>query len=45
MNTNMRGFRGVFLKSLHPCVLDKSSLSIGRVKMISDEVNIFNCQA
>ena len=31
MNTNMTGFR-FFFKSLCPCALDKSSLSIGRVK-------------
>ena len=30
MNTNMTGFR--WFSSLHPCALDKSSLSIGRVK-------------
>ena len=29
MNTKMTGFRG-FKKSLHPCALDESSLSIGR---------------
>ena len=32
MNTKMTGFRG-FQKSLHPYALDKSSLSIERVKM------------
>ena len=31
MNTNMAGLRW-FSKSLCPCSLDKSSLSIGRVK-------------
>ena len=33
MNTNMTGFRW-FSTSLRPCALDKSSLSIGRVKEI-----------
>ena len=32
INTNMTRFRCI-QKSLHPCSLDKSSLSIGRVKM------------
>ena len=32
MNTNMTGFRWVFEKSLPACTMDKSSLSIGRVK-------------
>ena len=31
MNTNMTGL-DVFQKSFYPCALDKSSLSIGRVK-------------
>ena len=31
MNTNMTGLN-VFQRSLHPCGLDESSLSIGRVK-------------
>ena len=31
MNTNMAGFRW-FQNCLRPCALDKSSLSIGRVK-------------
>ena len=31
MNTNMTGFGWFIRKSLHPCALDKSSLSIGRV--------------
>ena len=36
MNTNMAGFKCVFFqKSLHPCSLDESSLSIGRVNMCS----------
>ena len=35
MNTNMTGFRW-FQKYLHPCALDKSSLSIGRVKLPSE---------
>ena len=33
MNTNMRGLRWVFKKSLHLCDLDESSLSIIRGKM------------
>ena len=33
MNTNMAGFR-CFQKSLHPCALDESNLSIGRDKPI-----------
>ena len=32
INTNMRGFR-FFFKSLRPCALEESSLSIGRVKL------------
>ena len=32
MNTNMTGLDGS-KKSLHPCALDESSLSIGRVKV------------
>ena len=32
MNTNMTGLDG-FQKSLRPCGLDESSLSIGRVNM------------
>ena len=31
MNTNMTGFGWFYQKSLHPCALDKSSPSIGRV--------------
>ena len=34
MNTNMTRFRGGFRKSLHPCALDKNSLSSGRVKSV-----------
>ena len=33
VNTNMTGLDG-FQKSLHPCALDESSISIGRVNMI-----------
>ena len=33
MNINMTGFRW-FSKSLHPCALDESSLSIGRVNNV-----------
>ena len=33
MHTNMTGLDG-YLKSLHPCTLDESSLSIGRVKYL-----------
>ena len=33
MNTNMAGFRCFHKKTLHPCALDESCLSIGRVKM------------
>ena len=33
MNTNMTGFRWILKKSLLPCALDKSSISIGRVKV------------
>ena len=36
MNTNMTGFR-FFQKSLHPCALDESSLSIGRVYMFLEQ--------
>ena len=32
MNTNMSGYIVDFQQSLHPCTLDESSLSIGRVK-------------
>ena len=32
MNTNKTGFRSFFHKSLHPCALDESHLSIKRVK-------------
>ena len=32
MNTNMTGFRWFFQKSLHTCALDKSGLSVGKVK-------------
>ena len=32
MTTIMTGFIYAFQKSLHPCALDKSSISIGRVK-------------
>ena len=32
MNTNMTGFSW-FSKSLRPCALDESSLSIGKVKV------------
>ena len=39
MSTNMTGFRW-FQKSLHPCPLDKSSLSIGRV---SKRIKHFLC--
>ena len=39
MNTNMIGFRCIFRKSLHPCALDESSLSIGRVNGLIDAVN------
>ena len=35
MNTSMTGLVG-FQKSLHSCVLDESSLSIGRVNMAHD---------
>ena len=38
MNTNMIGFR-CFLKSLHPCALDESSLSIERIKHINYIIN------
>ena len=34
MNTNMTGFRWLS-KSLHPCALDESSLSIGRVNNLA----------
>ena len=33
MNTNMTRLRWI-QKSLHPCALDKSSLSIGRVNIL-----------
>ena len=33
MNTNMTGFRCVFFKSLHPCALDKCSISIWSVEL------------
>ena len=32
MSTNLRGFEYCKKKSLHPCALDESSLSIGKVK-------------
>ena len=32
MNTNMTGFRW-FSRCLHPCALEESSLSIGRVNL------------
>ena len=32
LNTNKAGFRWFLKKSLHPCALNKSSLSIGRVQ-------------
>ena len=35
INTNMTGFTFGFQKLLHPCALDKSSLSTGRVKNFS----------
>ena len=41
MNTNMAGF-GCFSKMLCSCVLDESSLSIGRVKKHSISLNIFH---
>ena len=37
MNTNMTGFRWFSKKSLHHRPLDKSSLSIGRVKGTQSE--------
>ena len=39
MNTNMTGFRCFFKKTLCSCALDKSSLSIGRVKIYPDVPN------
>ena len=37
MNTNMTGFiLDGFQKSLRPCALDESSLSIGRMKKINE---------
>ena len=55
MNTTRQGLVG-FQKSLHPCALDKSSFSIGRVKGIwecdllhvartQDRVTLFKRQA
>ena len=38
MNTNMKGFEW-FLKSLHPCALDESSVIIGRVKILAPNYN------
>ena len=39
MNTNMTGFRW-FQKSLRPCSLDESRLSIGRVNLSNAEANL-----
>ena len=43
MNTNMTG-TGLdgFQKSLHPCALDESSLSIGRVNLYAPMLNVLN---
>ena len=38
MSTNITGF-DVYQKSLHPCALDESSLSIGRVSPFASEVH------
>ena len=40
MNTNMTGFVG-FQNSLHPCALDESSLSIGRVNSCEKQPDNF----
>ena len=39
MNINMNGFQ----KSLHPCALDESSLSIGSVTMTSKSTQAYAC--
>ena len=39
MNTNMTGQDGFQKKSLHPCALDQSSLSIGGVNSLSASLN------
>ena len=40
MNTNMTGFRR-FQRSLRPCTLDESSLSIGRVSILTAGITSF----
>ena len=42
MNTNMTGFERIFKKILRSCALDKSSLSIGRVKVLMEARSMGN---
>ena len=42
MNTNMAGFIDGYQESSHSCALDKSSLSIGRVKATAGNKGAIN---
>ena len=42
INNNMTGFRWFLKKSLHSCVLDESSLNIGRVSPLTSGVHTWS---